>query len=496
MAVLRDHIEATLRSKIKDEDGALSNYIAIYNDHTKRTVAEISAGVTPVNYAYPPGDVRRYGATGDGVTDDTAAIQNAINAVGVAGRIFFPIGTFLCAGSLTTLNFQSFVGECYEPGAGGSQSSLRCTLTSGVFMDGATSLRFENIRFQGVATYTDATGATAGSTAVAIDLDNDATFTNCVFQSQFICIQTHSCHYLRFYGGEVVRCGEFVRMEDANVFNLQIEGTIFRLCSAVTSSNDTPKRRVHNLKVIGGSFESWTGLFNCVASGSFFGTYFESAIVGGFGFNSDDSFTKDSVIGLYGCMIFLINLDRFVNFSGLTGGTFISIGNTIACATASGEDQTYFYPQDSGGRTVMMGDYLDDRGSGTFHGVYVQDQEKVRNQMIVWPRGTTADHANAGQTWVDGGTILKPKTLADSATPSVKGGTNFLTGGTTTITDFTDGVEGQEIRVLAEHSITITDGTNIFLAGSANFAMNSSDSLTLLCKADGNWYELSRSDNS
>ncbi len=42
-------------------------------------------------------DVRAYGATGDGVTDDTAAIQTAISAVYAAGGgiVFFPIGTYL-----------------------------------------------------------------------------------------------------------------------------------------------------------------------------------------------------------------------------------------------------------------------------------------------------------------------------------------------------------------------------------------------------------------
>jgi len=87
-------------------------------------------------------------------------------------------------------------------------------------------------------------------------------------------------------------------------------------------------------------------------------------------------------------------------------------------------------------------------------------------------------------------------TLADDATPSVAGGNNFVTGGTTTITDFDDGVEGQVITIVSEHAITITDGTNIFLNGSANFVMAATDTLTLICKADNKWYELSRSDNT
>lgn len=86
--------------------------------------------------------------------------------------------------------------------------------------------------------------------------------------------------------------------------------------------------------------------------------------------------------------------------------------------------------------------------------------------------------------------------LADDATPTVAGVSKALTGGTTTITDFDDGVEGQTLILIAEHGITITDGTNIFLSGSANFVMVATDTLTLIQKADGKWYEIARSDNT
>ena len=87
-------------------------------------------------------------------------------------------------------------------------------------------------------------------------------------------------------------------------------------------------------------------------------------------------------------------------------------------------------------------------------------------------------------------------TLTNDATPSVQGGRLWLTGGTTTVTDFDDGVEGQIITVISAHAITITDGTNIFLSGSANFVMAATDTLSLMCKADNKWYEIGRSDNT
>lgn len=49
--------------------------------------AETNAGVTPTDYSYPPGDVRRYGAVGDGTTDDTTALQAWIS---VGGHLVVP----------------------------------------------------------------------------------------------------------------------------------------------------------------------------------------------------------------------------------------------------------------------------------------------------------------------------------------------------------------------------------------------------------------------
>lgn len=66
---------------------------------TQRTTAEIAAGVTPTNYAYQAGDVRRYGALGDGVTNDLAAIAAALNVCKAAGRgtvYLHPNDTYYC----------------------------------------------------------------------------------------------------------------------------------------------------------------------------------------------------------------------------------------------------------------------------------------------------------------------------------------------------------------------------------------------------------------
>jgi hypothetical protein len=56
------------------------------------TAAEIAAGVTPTDYQYQPGDVRRYGADPTGVADSTAAIQAASSA---SDRVSIEDGVYL-----------------------------------------------------------------------------------------------------------------------------------------------------------------------------------------------------------------------------------------------------------------------------------------------------------------------------------------------------------------------------------------------------------------
>ena len=62
------------------------------------TPAEVSAGVTPTDTTYPPGDVRRYGADPTGNTDSTAAIQSALNVV---QAVYIPTGQYTITAALT-----------------------------------------------------------------------------------------------------------------------------------------------------------------------------------------------------------------------------------------------------------------------------------------------------------------------------------------------------------------------------------------------------------
>ncbi|MBG5082082.1 hypothetical protein I5E51_34240, partial [Pseudomonas aeruginosa] len=55
--------------------------------------------------------VTNYGATGNGTTDDTAAIQAAIAAAGPYSDVVFPSGTYLITSTLTSLTGQRWLGR-------------------------------------------------------------------------------------------------------------------------------------------------------------------------------------------------------------------------------------------------------------------------------------------------------------------------------------------------------------------------------------------------
>lgn len=87
-----------------------------------RTAAEIAAEVTPVNYAYVPGDVRRHGAVGDGVANDTAAIQRCIKAQAQTngGTVYFPVGIYKVTSGFSVSRSVQIMGEGSPSGGTGT----------------------------------------------------------------------------------------------------------------------------------------------------------------------------------------------------------------------------------------------------------------------------------------------------------------------------------------------------------------------------------------
>jgi hypothetical protein len=102
-----------------------------------RTASEIAASVTPVNYAYEPGNVLRYGTnTTPGTTDMTTAIRNALLSCPDGGHIYAPAGVY----GVTSISLSGV--SCGIVGDGSSHNGtdatgtvFKCLSQSGAVLD-------------------------------------------------------------------------------------------------------------------------------------------------------------------------------------------------------------------------------------------------------------------------------------------------------------------------------------------------------------------------
>lgn len=144
-----------------------------------RTPDEVTAGVTPTNYAIEPNHLLRYGAVPGGVFDNTVAIRDAIKVVAVSGgTLYFPAGLFTFSGAIELGRNITYSGQ------GKSIDVTKCTVLKytgdqDAFYDlnpvdtpTAANMRFEHMGFwYGTATESQKKGLfhLLGSTFVDFD---------------------------------------------------------------------------------------------------------------------------------------------------------------------------------------------------------------------------------------------------------------------------------------------------------------------------------------
>lgn len=185
-----------------------------------RSAAEISASVTPTAYEYPWLDVRRYGAVGDGVANDTTALQAACNVAAQAGggTVFLPSGVYLTTTTITLGNYVILQGESMQgskiQGTGattvvtmGTRSAVR-----DVWLRGDATAASKGIAATAAAIHWQAQGVRITNCDIGVYLNNTfiVSLRDCVIQScTTYGLQTGTADINAIYidGGEIQGCG-------------------------------------------------------------------------------------------------------------------------------------------------------------------------------------------------------------------------------------------------------------------------------------------------
>jgi hypothetical protein len=503
----------------------VSDYLRVLNQAISQRDEEIRQRISQPDFI----NVADAGAIGDGANDDTAALQSAIDAIpATGGRVVLPRGDY----RFSSLDFKEKDYITFEGQGTLADTTLRWTNTTGPVLD-LSNCRFIKIRNLNLIPTAEKTAGAVFNLANADDI---------LIENIRIASGLIGFDILNGSSDIVIR---HVRGLDHNAS--WDWSSLLRLTTGTGQSSTIILEDVF--------LQSAT----TVSGGAFSIADVDTFIANRIGFQKQGAGVGTGVNITGGTLIHIANSffeGGAASATGLlvNGGTNIHLldnhcaVNLYGLRVASGDGvqviggRYYFNNRNGirleGGTNIYINGahVLDNSNAATnsWDGIFVAagvSEWKVQNSFVGKVRGDAiqdryslyvaagasdnyaitgnrfSDYGTGG--FFDGGTgtskVIRDNlgyvaegsfiTLADDATPSVLNGKIFLTGGTTAITDFDDGVPGQIIMIIAEHSITITDGTSIFLNGSANFAMQASDTLTLICKADGKWYELSRSVN-
>lgn len=220
--------------------------VAILNSYLQ-TASESSAGVTPTNYSYQPGNVLRYGADPSGTANSNSAFV-AATASGYCA--YAPKGTYKVSSGVT-LTAGGIIGD----GSYLTYITTSDTGTNDVFLyTGTFAARFENFSLQPVTTKSGGFGIVVGPASGEV---SGMRFFQVVFNAipsciNFVAASLYSVIGCNFYGftGDAIKVNN---TNNADSGDSTIEGCV------LTSPGNTACNGIHQiesggLRVVGNKF--------------------------------------------------------------------------------------------------------------------------------------------------------------------------------------------------------------------------------------------------
>lgn len=142
-----------------------------------RTETEITAGITPIDYRYEPGNVLRFGRnTTPGATDMTSAFQAAISS-NPGGRVIVPAGTYLISAATAAAAMTAPVSGVHLQGAGRGVTIIKTTAACVMF----AAVDADDVSIDGITFDGQQTARLAWQRAVLMRGVRRAKVTNCRF---------------------------------------------------------------------------------------------------------------------------------------------------------------------------------------------------------------------------------------------------------------------------------------------------------------------------
>jgi hypothetical protein len=423
-------------------------------------------------------NIRWFGATGDGVTDDTTAIQAAIDhGVSVSKSLFVPSGDYL-AESLVPKTGLTIKGEWSGIGTPGQSTNSRfVALGNGDYIFNQSSGAIFNFTIEGV-TFEGAGLAIAGGAIHCLN-SGRSYFNNLAFND---------------FADEAIKLDAGTASVFKNIFAQNCLLDITRAAKSGVidvNANDCVFDTMEITASLGAISDANLYLCAFKIDGS---NHFASELIGeisDIGFhlacdNSRFSICRADLNQGHGWELASATSNRFMGCSGTrnsqdTNNTY----NQWEIDSSSGTNTFVGCNGDSLTADANKAQYgfNDAINSDTSKNIY----EGCTAALNVTKQFNIVAGAGSAVSFPSGG---PPKTFtAADATPSVEQYCFFKTGAADTYTDFDDGAPGQQIQILAVHAATLTNGVNIFTNTGANKVMVVNRIYTLR-DTNGVWYEV------